>query len=115
MYEKLTSIWSYVFNGLFSVGEDCFKTRKMTSLQLLWKILKSWKKDFLIRDYLCTNDTKYEGGSLACSVRKQPFFVIHIDQDLPIWFTVSVWICISWWQKKKDWFIDLKSYLYNGS
>ena len=27
-------------------------------------------------------------------------FVIHMDQDLSVWFTKSVWVCISWWQKK---------------
>ena len=28
--------------------------------------------------------------SLARSVRKQPYFVVHMDQDLPVWFTESV-------------------------
>ena len=28
--------------------------------------------------------------SLACSVRKQPSFVVHMDQEPPEWFTESV-------------------------
>ena len=27
---------------------------------------------------------------LACSVRKQPSFVVHMDTDHPVWFTESV-------------------------
>ena len=28
--------------------------------------------------------------SLARSVRKQPYFLVHMDQYLPVWFTESV-------------------------
>ncbi|KAL0749388.1 hypothetical protein Bca101_031391 [Brassica carinata] len=28
--------------------------------------------------------------SLARSIRKQPSFIVHMDRDLPVWFTESV-------------------------
>ena len=31
-----------------------------------------------------------KADSLARSVRKQPSFVVHIDEKLPVWFTKSV-------------------------
>ena len=34
-----------------------------------------------------------KADSLARSVRTQPSFVIHMDTELPIWFTKSVWVC----------------------
>ena len=39
--------------------------------------------------------------SLARSGRKQPSFVIHMDVELPIWFTQSIWICECLVVKKK--------------
>ena len=46
-----------------------------------------------------TQNTKAD--SLACSARKQPSFVVHMDQHLPVWFTEYIWVSLCWWQKKK--------------
>ena len=41
-----------------------------------------------------------KADSLAHNIRKQPSFVVQMDQDLPFWFTESVWNYIIWCQKK---------------
>ena len=38
---------------------------------------------------------------LACSVRKQPSFVVHMDTDHPVWFTESVWVSKLMTEKKR--------------
>ena len=39
---------------------------------------------------------------LARSVRKVPSFVVHMDEDHPVWFTESVWVCILLMTKQKN-------------
>ena len=88
---------------------DCSQLVKMVSEPEEWpdfasylEGLKVLKESFLRSEIIYiprTQNTKAD--SLARSVRKQPSFVIHMDQDLPIWFTESVWVCISWCQRKK--------------
>ncbi|WZZ34029.1 hypothetical protein YC2023_017430 [Brassica napus] len=50
------------------------------------------KREFFFRSeiiyVLRTQNSKAD--SLARSVRKQPSFVVHMDQDLPVWFTESI-------------------------
>ena len=42
-----------------------------------------------------------KADSLAHSVRKQLSFVVHMDADLPVWFTESVLIMYKLMTKKK--------------
>ena len=38
MHEKLKPILDYVYNGLFSIDENGFRTRRMTSIYKLFEI-----------------------------------------------------------------------------
>jgi len=63
MYEELTSISGYVCNGLFSIGKDGFRTRRMTSFCKLFGRYQNPEKEFHpIREYLCTKDAKFKSG-----------------------------------------------------
>ena len=63
MYEEFTSIPGYVCNGLFSIGEDDFGTRKVTSFcKLFGRYQESERELHTIRDYTCTKNAKYKGG-----------------------------------------------------
>ena len=62
MHEEFTSILSYVCNILFSIDEDGFGTRKMTSFYKLFGRCQDSEREFYpIRDYLCTTNVKYKG------------------------------------------------------
>ena len=54
--------------------------------------------------------------SLARSAKKQSSFVVHMDAELPVWFTESIWVYKSWWQKRKFLscfiYINLKTYQF---
>ena len=63
MYEESMSIPGYVCNGLFSIGEDGFGTRRVASFcKLFGRYQKSERELHTIRDYTCTKDAKYKGG-----------------------------------------------------
>ena len=89
MYEEFTLISGYVCKGLFSIGEDGFGTRRMTSFCKLFGRYQDPERELHpIRDYLCTTDAKAD--SLARIAKKQQSFVVHMDADHPVWFTESV-------------------------
>ncbi|KAL0673460.1 hypothetical protein Bca4012_001441 [Brassica carinata] len=91
MYEEFTSISGYVCNELFSIGEDGFRTRRMSSFANYLEDVKNLKESFTRSDIIYvprTQNTK--AHRIARSVRKQPSFVVHIDTDQPVWFTESV-------------------------
>ena len=63
MYEELTSISGYICNGLFSIGEDGFGTKRMTSFCKLFKRYKDPERKLLqLNDHSCTTNTKFKGG-----------------------------------------------------
>uniref|UniRef100_A0A0D3BUK4 Uncharacterized protein n=1 Tax=Brassica oleracea var. oleracea TaxID=109376 RepID=A0A0D3BUK4_BRAOL len=63
MYEEFISISGYVCNGLFSIGEDGFGTRRMSNFCKLFRRCQDPEREFHpIRDYLCTEDAKFNGG-----------------------------------------------------
>ena len=77
---------------------DCFQLVKMVSEPEEWpafgcslvdiKTLKDW---FLNSELIHVPRTKnLMADILAHSVRKQPSFIIHMDAELPSWFTESV-------------------------
>ncbi|CAG7889584.1 unnamed protein product, partial [Brassica rapa] len=58
-----TSISGYVCNGLFSIGEDGFGTRRVASFcKLFGRHQKSESKFPPIRDRPCTKSAEYKGG-----------------------------------------------------
>ena len=77
---------------------DCSQLVKMVSEPEEWLVFTSYLenlkilKEIFLRSEIIyvprTQNTKAD--SLACSVRKQPSFVVHMDADLPMWFTKSV-------------------------
>ena len=61
MYEELTSISGYVCNGLFSIGEDSFGTRRMTTFCKLFGIYYYPGRKFSpIKDRPCTKNAKFK-------------------------------------------------------
>ena len=63
MYEKLMTISGYVCNGLFSIGEDGFRTKRRASFCKLFGRYQESEIEFhTIKDYSCTKNAKYKGG-----------------------------------------------------
>ena len=55
--------------------------------------IKLLKESFLNADIVhVTRTANLRADSLARSARKQPSFVVHMDAELPIWFTESTWM-----------------------
>ena len=85
---------------------DCSQLVKMISEPKEWlaftnymEDIKILKEDFTRSEIIYIPRTQNSrADSLARSVRKEPSFVVHMDQDLLGWFTESVWVC-NWWQK----------------
>ena len=105
MYEEFKIISCYICNGLFSIGEDDFGTRRMTSIWKLSGRHQASTKEFpQLRYCSCTSYRRMENqraDSLARSARRQSSFVVHMDAELPIWFTESIWVCEFFAIKKK--------------
>ena len=63
MYEELKTVPGYVYNGLFSIGEDSFGTRRMASI---WKLFGRYqapqRKFSQLRHCPCTSDGEFSGG-----------------------------------------------------
>ncbi|CAG7865287.1 unnamed protein product [Brassica rapa] len=73
MYEEFTTVSGYVCNGLFSID------------------IKLLQRSFLNSDIVHVPRTENQRtDSLARSARKQPSFVVHMDAELPNWFTESI-------------------------
>ena len=65
--------------------------------------IKILKESFISSEIIYVSRTKnIKADSLARSARKQSSFVVHMNEELPVWFTESIWVCLSWWQKKID-------------
>ena len=63
MYVEFKTILGYVCNRLFSIGEDGFGTRRMTSFcKLFGRYQESEREFYTFRDYTCTKDKKYKSG-----------------------------------------------------
>ena len=77
---------------------DCSQLVKMVSEPEEWPAFASYLEDIKIlqRSFHCselihirrTLNTRMD--SLARSARKQPSFVVHMDAELPVWFTESI-------------------------
>nr|VDC96053.1 unnamed protein product [Brassica oleracea] len=53
--------------------------------------IKLLRRNFLNSDIIHVPRTEnLRAGSFARSARKQPSFVVHMDVELPIWFTESI-------------------------
>nr|VDD60019.1 unnamed protein product [Brassica oleracea] len=73
MYEEPKTVSGYVCNGLFSID------------------IKLLRRSFLNSDIIHVSRTENQrADSVARSARKQPSFVVHMDAELPIWFTKSI-------------------------
>ena len=63
MYEELMTVSGYVCNGLFSIGEDGFGTRRMASFRKLsGRYQASSEKLPQLRYCSCTSDGESTGG-----------------------------------------------------
>ena len=63
MYEEFKTVSCDVCNGLFSIGEDGFGTRRVASFcKLFGRYQESERELHTIRDYTCTKNAKYKGG-----------------------------------------------------
>ena len=61
---------------------------KWTAFANYLEDIKVMKESFLQSEIIYVSRTQNtKTDSLARSVKKQPFFVVHMAQDLPIWFT----------------------------
>nr|VDD00199.1 unnamed protein product [Brassica oleracea] len=67
MYEEFKTVSGNVCNGLFSIG--------------------SFLNSDIVHIPLTAN---LRADTLARSARKQSSFVVHMDPELPIWFTESI-------------------------
>ena len=63
MYEELTTVSGYVCNGLFSIGEDGFGTRRMASIWKLSGRYQPFTKKFpQLRHRSCISNGEPTGG-----------------------------------------------------
>ena len=77
---------------------DCSHLMKMVSEPEEWPAFEGYLKDikFLHGSFLNSNivhvprTENQQADCLARSARKQPCFVIHMDAELPFWFTESI-------------------------
>ena len=84
------SVLSHICNGLFSIGEDGFETRKMTSFYKLFRKYQDPKESFNNSSIIHVRRTYNTWvDCLAHSVKKPPFFVVYMDTELPVWFAES--------------------------
>ena len=69
------------------------------------EFIKSLKESFLRVEIIYVPRMQNKKvDSLARSARKETSFVVHMDQDLPVWFIESIWVCKV---------VDKKNYIYN--
>ena len=88
---------------------DCSQLVKMVSEPEEWPAFESYLEDikllkgsFLHSEIVHVPRTEnIRADSLARSARKQTSFVVHMDVELPIWFTESTWVCKCLLSKKK--------------
>ena len=91
MYEEFKTSSGDVCNG-------CSQLVKMVSEPEEWPAFGSYLEDIkLLRRSFFNSDIVHvprtenlRADSLARSARKQPSFVVHMDAELPIWFTGSI-------------------------
>ena len=75
----------YVCNGLFSISEDDFRTRRMTRFCKLFGRYQNLATEISqFKDHSCITTQNLKADSLARSVRTQPSFVIRMDAKLSI-------------------------------
>ena len=88
---------------------DCSQLVKMVSEPEEWPAFESYLKDikflqgsFFNSDIVHVPRTENQrADNLARSARKQLSFVVHMDAELPFWFTESIWVCECLVVKKK--------------
>lgn len=77
----------YFCDELYSIGEDGF----CTSLCELFGRHQDYLRKFSsLRDYSYPQTLNIKVDSLAQSVRKQTFYVVYMNVELPFWFTDSL-------------------------
>ena len=60
------------------------------------EVIKILKRSFNSSKLIHIPQThNYGAENLARSARKQLSFVVHIDTELPVWFTESIQVCLS--------------------
>ena len=75
-------------NGLFSIDEDGFGTRRMICFCKLFGRYQDPQIKFhslRVHSYTLTHNTRID--NLARVARQQSSYVVYMDTDLPSWFT----------------------------
>ena len=111
MYEEFTSISNHICNGLLSIGEDGFETRRMASLCMLFGRYQDPVRKFSqLSDHSYTKNKNSMADSLARSTKKQMSFVVHMDAELPYEENIlnqEVAFDVNCEKKNESFFIDI--------
>ena len=93
MYKEFKTVSGYVCNGLFSVMVS--EPEELPAFESYLEDIKLLRRSFLNSDIVHVPRTEnLSADSLARSARKQPYFVVHMDVELLIWFTESTRVCV---------------------
>nr|VDD64028.1 unnamed protein product [Brassica oleracea] len=82
---------SWKDNDIFS-GQGWYSTLEgFTAFASYLEDIKSLKESFSCAEIIYVPRTQNkQADNLARSARKETSFVVHMDQDLPVWFTESI-------------------------
>ena len=102
---------------MYTFATDCSQLVKMVSEPKEWPAFENYLEDIkLLKGSFLNSDivhvprtANFRTDSLARSARKQTSFVVHMDAELPIWFTESTWVCKCLAVKKKQMYTNLFS------
>ena len=91
----------------FTFATDCSQLTKMVSEPKEWPVFASYleyimilKRNFNSSELIHIPRTQNsKADNLVRCAKKQLSFVVHMDENLPVWFAKSIWICLSCWQK----------------
>ena len=79
MYDPSKTVYCYICNRLFSVSEDGFGTRRMTSLYKLFGRHKDLKEKFQqLRAHSYTTDAKFKGRQSRTQCKKNNYRLLSI-------------------------------------
>lgn len=63
VYEEFTSVSDHIYNGLFSISEDGFRTKRITHFCKLFRRYQNFPKKFhQLRNYLYTTGAQHNDG-----------------------------------------------------
>ena len=95
MHEEFKTVYGYF-------ATDCSQLVKMVFEPEEWPAFASYMEDIkVLQSSFHSSELIHlprthnsRADSLAHSARKQPSFVVHMDAELPVWFTESIRACL---------------------